>query len=367
MLMGGPTLGSGGLGPEGTRRCWSCNEVVMPGAVACRHCGASLIGKVSGLDATARTLRDGSPRRDANLPSNHDPVSEGGRRRAPDKPDTDDTQWSDADFERISQTAGLPREDPRERDSSRTGRPGARRFRRPSAGPGFARVFATTASLKRSPKARWATAAALLVVAGVGAGWLAGRWDGDSLIGQQYHRAVEAIRSFASAEPSRQASPPTLALSPAVDPAPHPETGADRTVATLPATPPIEVSPRVPATPPVPAATAPADQTAVPSLVPMLPTGNSAGLEPAPEPGVSGSDPQAGSWSVRDVQRELARLGFYTGGVDGQVGPLTRQAVRAFQEAAGLPLTGRIEPTLVAELANRSAGTQGARSGTGRP
>ncbi len=339
----------------------------MPGAVACRHCGASLIGKSAGLDATARTLRDASTRRDTDLTSNQDAVSEGGRRRAANKPGAEDTQWDDADFERISQTAGLPREDPRERDSTRTGRPGASRFRRPSTAPGFAKVFATTASLKRSPKAKWAAAAVALIVVGVGAGWLAGRWDGDSLIGQQYQRAVETIRSFASAEPSREAAPPTLALSPSIEPVPHPETGADRAVAAPPAPPSIAVSPRDPATPPVPATTAPADPSAAPSLVPILPTVTSAAMEPAPEPRVSGSDPQSGSWSVRDVQRELARLGYYTGGVDGQVGPLTRQAVRDFQQAAGLPQTGRIEPTLVAELASRSAETEGARGETGRP
>ena len=259
MLMGGPTLGSGGLGPEGTRRCWSCDEVVMPGAVACRHCGASLIGKGPGPDASARTLRHAPPKRDTTLAASQGPLSEGSRGRTPDPAAVDDKQWDDADFERISQTAGLPREDPRARDSAQGRRTGRSRFRRPSTGPGFARVFATTTNLKRSPKAKWAAAAVALIVVGVGAGWLAGRWDGESLIGQQYLRAVETVRSFASAEPSREASPPTLALAPAADPEPHPEAGVDPSPATPPAPASVEVSPRVPATPPVPAATPPAD------------------------------------------------------------------------------------------------------------
>lgn len=38
---------------------------------------------------------------------------------------------------------------------------------------------------------------------------------------------------------------------------------------------------------------------------------------------------------VREMQAMLSRRGFSTGGVDGKVGPKTRAAIRAFQEAAG--------------------------------
>ena len=50
---------------------------------------------------------------------------------------------------------------------------------------------------------------------------------------------------------------------------------------------------------------------------------------------------------VADVQAVLQEQGFYKGEVDGLVGPQTREALAAYQEAAGLPATASIdEPTL---------------------
>jgi hypothetical protein len=50
------------------------------------------------------------------------------------------------------------------------------------------------------------------------------------------------------------------------------------------------------------------------------------------------------------VQTELARRGFYHGTIDGAVGPGSREAIRAFQEAQGLPVTGLINPPLLKAL-----------------
>ncbi|WP_269585616.1 peptidoglycan-binding protein [Roseibium sp. Sym1] len=59
-------------------------------------------------------------------------------------------------------------------------------------------------------------------------------------------------------------------------------------------------------------------------------------------------------WGVaaqtRAVQDALNALGFDAGPVDGQAGPRTRGAVRAFQEQAGLPATGRIDGRLLGRL-----------------
>lgn len=50
---------------------------------------------------------------------------------------------------------------------------------------------------------------------------------------------------------------------------------------------------------------------------------------------------------VADVQAVLQEQGFYRGEVDGLVGPLTREALAAYQSAQGLPPTAAIDqPTL---------------------
>jgi len=47
------------------------------------------------------------------------------------------------------------------------------------------------------------------------------------------------------------------------------------------------------------------------------------------------------------VQRELRRLGYYDGSVDGEIGPITRRAIRGFQEENGLEITGTIDQALL--------------------
>lgn len=60
-----------------------------------------------------------------------------------------------------------------------------------------------------------------------------------------------------------------------------------------------------------------------------------------------GSNPRPFDQVVADVQAVLQEQGFYRGEVDGLVGPLTREALAAYQSAAGLPPTASIdEPTL---------------------
>lgn len=50
------------------------------------------------------------------------------------------------------------------------------------------------------------------------------------------------------------------------------------------------------------------------------------------------------------VQSELIRRGYYHGPVDGVIGSDSRQAIRAFQAAQGLPVTGMIDPRLLKSL-----------------
>ena len=50
---------------------------------------------------------------------------------------------------------------------------------------------------------------------------------------------------------------------------------------------------------------------------------------------------------IADVQAELQQMGYYTGEVDGLIGPLTREALAAYQADQGLTTTAAIdEPTL---------------------
>ena len=48
-----------------------------------------------------------------------------------------------------------------------------------------------------------------------------------------------------------------------------------------------------------------------------------------------------------DVQEQLARAGYYDGPIDGVLGPMTREAIAAYQADNGLAVTSAIdEPTL---------------------
>jgi peptidoglycan hydrolase-like protein with peptidoglycan-binding domain len=61
------------------------------------------------------------------------------------------------------------------------------------------------------------------------------------------------------------------------------------------------------------------------------------------EPG-SGLSLPGGAANVRSLQRQLVRMGFSPGPVDGRYGPLTVQAVKSFQQAHGLVVDGIVGP-----------------------
>jgi peptidoglycan hydrolase-like protein with peptidoglycan-binding domain len=53
---------------------------------------------------------------------------------------------------------------------------------------------------------------------------------------------------------------------------------------------------------------------------------------------------------LRDLQTELARRGFYIGEPDATAQPKTTQAIRDFQAASGLAVTGQASEALLAEI-----------------
>jgi hypothetical protein len=56
-----------------------------------------------------------------------------------------------------------------------------------------------------------------------------------------------------------------------------------------------------------------------------------------------------------DIQRRLALAGFDPKGLDGVFGPRTREAIADFQTAWGFPATGYLEPSVYADLNDRTA------------
>ena len=55
------------------------------------------------------------------------------------------------------------------------------------------------------------------------------------------------------------------------------------------------------------------------------------------------AQPQMSQAEVRQVQERLKELGYYEGDIDGIYGPKTAEAMRAYQQAQGLPVTGALD------------------------
>ena len=78
---------------------------------------------------------------------------------------------------------------------------------------------------------------------------------------------------------------------------------------------------------------------------------------------IAGAGPLVASWPVRDrlltraerieLQRMLAREGLYRGAFEGHIGPKTREAVRRYQAAAGIPPDGYVNKALLEHLRRR--------------
>ena len=54
------------------------------------------------------------------------------------------------------------------------------------------------------------------------------------------------------------------------------------------------------------------------------------------------------AYTVVEVQRRLARAGYYHGAIDGIMGPQTRRAIRAYERDHNMPAYGVIDQRLLA-------------------
>jgi len=82
----------------------------------------------------------------------------------------------------------------------------------------------------------------------------------------------------------------------------------------------------------------------------------------APPPGAYGPPPpRYSTYSQRtaDVQRELSRLGYNPGPVDGQNGPQTRAAISTYQEDYNLLVDGRPTEPLLDHMEQQRSGPSG--------
>ncbi len=94
------------------------------------------------------------------------------------------------------------------------------------------------------------------------------------------------------------------------------------------------------------------------------------GYSPAPQY-ASGRTGVAADPLVRSVQSELIRLSYLRGGADGQLGPMTTNAIRTFERANGMAANGvasrgllaRLQGTTVSATAAAPAGSSGGAAG----
>ena len=63
--------------------------------------------------------------------------------------------------------------------------------------------------------------------------------------------------------------------------------------------------------------------------------------------------------SAKDIQTALKNAGFYTGTVDGKLGPKSKKAVEAFQKANGLTADGKVGPKTWAAMSKYLNGSTG--------
>ena len=78
--------------------------------------------------------------------------------------------------------------------------------------------------------------------------------------------------------------------------------------------------------------------------------GSTPASQPAAAPAAAPVSTAPAHMTVREAQERLNALGFPVGAADGAMGPKTRAELMRFQKSRGLPATGTLDSTTVAEL-----------------
>jgi peptidoglycan hydrolase-like protein with peptidoglycan-binding domain len=97
---------------------------------------------------------------------------------------------------------------------------------------------------------------------------------------------------------------------------------------------------------------APAAPAAIPRARPAEPVPDKSASPPAAPAPVKAAAPvgRTPGEIITDIQRELARRGFYDGAVDGLYGPVTDSAIRGFEHAASLKPSAHPDEALLAAI-----------------
>jgi peptidoglycan hydrolase-like protein with peptidoglycan-binding domain len=103
---------------------------------------------------------------------------------------------------------------------------------------------------------------------------------------------------------------------------------------------------------PDPAPALPAETPAAEAPLVMVPLPHPSPRRAAPQVAeqAAPADTDVAAQVTTDIQRELARLGLYSGAIDGKTGPRTTSAIAAYERAAGLEITGQPTAALLAAM-----------------
>lgn len=366
------TLGPQGEEPDNGARCWSCDEVVAPQATSCRFCGATLnrLNRLQ-MDERLAPVLEHAPRHDENPHHNtaahraRETAGPADRRREPLRACEPESavHWTDADFARISRTAGLPGNDNKDPGNDRSERTAESMadwseidFERisQSAGsldegdlPGYwARrnaggLRAPFALLPRPALLLGGASAAAVVAAVVAIGMPTDSVTPTQVAMNQSERVImpgaPGLLSGGLADEHEPWNVTTAAGRPD-DGNPAPSERESMAAA----------GERRPGPP---------QRQAGLALPPPPETVNLASVRPQSQPSSSPFTVPVPPrrWSVSEVQRELSRYGYYSGTVDGLAGPQTQRALQEFQIQEGLEPTGRIGPGVTQALERRAS------------